>query len=133
MSSACCCCSRSSSCARERTLSSWRLGAVAAAALSAAVVELSAVRTEKATAARPSSSTMIPKDFFMLPILRLGGRLRRLLIAGLLLGKRFLARQPDLPAAVDGDDLHQHLVAFLEHVLDLLDARIGEVADVHEA
>src|SRR3954471_5954692 len=49
-----------------------------------------------------------------------------------LLRQRFLAGEADLPAPVDGDDLDQHLVAFLEHVFDLLHPRTGEIGDVHE-
>src|SRR4051794_28620559 len=49
-----------------------------------------------------------------------------------LLGQRLLARETDLPAPVHGDDLHQHLVAFLEHVLHLLHPRVGEIGDVYE-
>src|SRR5437763_842187 len=65
-------------------------------------------------------------------------RLRLLLLPSVsrrlatLLGKGLFPREADLPAAVDGDDLHQHLVAFLEHVLDLLHSRVGEVGDVHQ-
>src|SRR3954469_18920091 len=50
-----------------------------------------------------------------------------------LLRQRFLAGEADLPAPIDRDDLDQHLVAFLEHVLDLLHPRVGEIGDVHEA
>src|SRR5690606_33498923 len=41
-------------------------------------------------------------------------------------------READLAAAVDGDDLHQHLVALIEDVGDLLDALVGDLADVDQ-
>src|SRR4051812_31796107 len=83
--------------------------------------------------ARPSrSSCCWPPE----PRLRLrtgcGGGLV-LAVASALLREGFLAGEADLAGAIDGDDLHQHLVAFLEHVLHLLHPRVREVGDVHEA
>src|SRR5439155_7111643 len=45
----------------------------------------------------------------------------------------FLARETDLPVAVDVDHLDEHLVALLDDVGHLLHALLGELGDVHEA
>src|SRR5262247_1288178 len=77
---------------------------------------------------------------------RLLGAADRLLLAlllglGLLLGLEVLAgrlihdlhRQARLAALVQAEQLYLHLVAFLDHVLDVLHAARRELADVHEA
>src|ERR1700680_1104382 len=56
---------------------------------------------------------------------------RRIVVGGL--HDHRLARQADLAALVDVDDLDGHLVAFLDEVRDLAHAVGGELADVHQA
>ena len=51
---------------------------------------------------------------------------------GALLLENGFARQPDA-VAFDGQHLHQHLVAFLQFVADILDAVLGDFADVQQA
>src|SRR5918993_169915 len=41
--------------------------------------------------------------------------------------------ETDLAALVHAEELHLHLVAFLDHIRDLADAVLGELRDVHEA
>src|SRR6185503_8319612 len=62
------------------------------------------------------------------------GRLRRQRLAGFdpLVAQHGLAAQPD-PIAVHVDHLHQDLLAFLDLVLDFLDAMLGDLGDVEQA
>src|SRR5438445_10765776 len=73
------------------------------------------------------------RERLWLRLRRRRGRALLLSIAAALFRERLLAGKPDLPGAVHRDDLHQHLVPFLEYVLDLLHPRVREIRDVHEA
>ena len=60
-----------------------------------------------------------------------GGEGRSTHLRALLFQNRF-ARQPDA-VAFDGQHLHQHLIAFFQFVANILDAMLGDFADVQQA
>ena len=62
----------------------------------------------------------------------------RLYVGGIFGGFGFLLAQDGFAAqadfvAFDVDHLHQHLIAFLQLVVDVLDAVLGDLADVQQA
>src|SRR5688572_2945973 len=89
-----------------------------------------AAATAATTSAAPVASSAIPAapPLAVSPIL---ARLR--LHVSLRLVQQRLAAQLHAPLIVDADQLDAHDLALLHHVLDLLDAAILELGDVHQA
>src|SRR5262245_54283754 len=113
--------------------------AAAAAALAAvrtaALAALGTVARLAAFAPLPAFPTVAPLAVAArLPGRRppAGGRRPAALALGLLAQQR-LARQLDAVVLVDGDHLHLDLVADLDHVLDLADVLVVQLADVAQA